>query len=406
MKDSNYIKRLEMILGYPTLIIKPITASNDNKNSRNQKWPLFGTELIKNNNNNLKTEIYKYISFKKDFCILSFLLPCESELKEGGKIKNTIKEDNKKALVFQLISKCFTKGGNYELFKYLYLLPARSLYYKNAYEELFNIIKDNTEYSFNNMETIKKYYIDKINYELNISNKKNPKTEEIKNLEKPEIPQIIKEFYRESNSSKNNNGFCPEIIPGEIIREKFELLVRTKYLDLIRIEYFTKYFILEENELDQYLNENKEKNLLNKRKNRDINIKETYDYKEKAIKIDILNTDYQIEENDKISKINKKLNSNNKKLIIEDGMIEEAEVINSLVRYIFINKKPLKNRIGAELKIKQSSKSYPEYIYDYVDKRNYVDFFDIIRFKQNERILQKNDIVMSIDSQYYPDNYN
>jgi len=404
MKDSNYIKRLEMILGYPTLIIKPITASNDNKNSRNQKWPLFGAELIKDNNNDLKTEIYKYISFKKDFCILSFLLPCESELKEG-KIKITFEEDIKKTLVFKLISKCFTKGGNYELFKYLYLLPARSLYYKNAYEELLNIIKDNTEYNFNDKKIITEYYIDKINYELAISNKNNHKAEEIEDLEKPEIPLIIKEFYRESNYSKNNNGFCPDIIPGEIIREKFELLVRTKYLDLMRIEYFTKYYTL--NELDQYLNENKEKNLLNKRKVRDINIEETYDNKEKAIKFDILNTDYQIEENDKISKINKKLNSNYKKLIIEDGMIEEANKgINSLVRYIFINKKPLKNRIEAKLKIQKSSESYPKKIFDYVDKHNYVDLFDIIRFKKNEKILQKNDIAMSIDSKYYQGNYN
>ena len=106
MKDNDYIKRLEMILGYPTLIIRPVTNSNDNKNNSNQKWPLFGAELIKNNNNDIKTEIYKYSSFKKDFCILSYFLPCETELK-GRKVKYTLEEDNKKALVFKLISKCF-----------------------------------------------------------------------------------------------------------------------------------------------------------------------------------------------------------------------------------------------------------------------------------------------------------
>ena len=61
-----------MALGYPTLIIRPITNSNDNINKSNQKWPLFGSELIKFNNNDLKTKIYKYISFKKNFCILSY----------------------------------------------------------------------------------------------------------------------------------------------------------------------------------------------------------------------------------------------------------------------------------------------------------------------------------------------
>ena len=404
MKDNDYIKRLEMILGYPTLIIRPVTNSNDNKNNSNQKWPLFGAELIKNNNNDIKTEIYKYTSFKKDFCILSYFLPCETELK-GRKVKYTLEEDNKKALVFKLISKCFSKGGNYELFKYLYLLPARSLCYKNAYEELLNIIKDKTEFTFNNMESIQKYYIDNINYELALSNKKNSETEEMQNLKKPEIPLCIKEFYRESKSTKKNNGFCPDIIPGEIIREEFEPLVLTKNLGLIRIEYFTKYYTL--NELKEYLNENKEKKLLNKSFDENINMEEKYDNKEKALKIDISNTDYQIEENDKISKINKKLNIVNK-LIIEDSMIKEKNKgINSLVRYIFINKKPLKNNIGANLNIRKSSrKRYPKYIYDFVDKHNYVDFFDIIRFKKDENILQKNDITMSIESQYYPDNFN
>ena len=403
IKDYYYIKRLEMVLGYPTLIIRPITNSNDNINKSNQKWPLFGSELIKYNNNDIKTEIYKYTSFKKDFCILSYFLPCETELKER-KVKYTLKEDNKKALIFQLISKCFSKGGNYELFKYLYLLPARSLYYKNAYEELLNIIKNNTEFNFNNMENIQKYYIDKINYELAICNKKNSKTEEIQNLEKPEIPLSIKEFYRESVFTKDNNDFCPDIIPGEIIREEFELLVRTKYLDLIRIEYFTKYYAL--TEFKQYLKENKEKKLLNNNSDKNINVEKNNNNNEKVIKIDISNTDYQIEENDNISKINRNLKFLNQ-VIIEDGMIEEKNKgINSLVRYIFINKKPLKNKIRANLKSNKSSKDiYPEYIFDCVDKHNYVDFFDIIRFKEDEKILQKNDISMSIDSIYNPDNY-
>ena len=369
MKDVQYKTRLEMILGYPTIIIKPITTSNDNKKNLGQKWPLFGSELIKFNNNDLKTKIYKYISFKKNFCILSYLLPCDTELKEE-KIKYKT-DDNKQKLIFQLISKCFSNGGNYNLFKYLYLLPGRSLYYKNAYEELIDSIKDNSDYKFTNMQGIQKFYIRKI-----------------------------------QNEYKNNFGFCPDIVPGEIIREKFELLVRTKYLDLIRIEYFTKYYTL--NELKRYLKENKEKNLLNKSNVKNINIEEIYDDKEKALKIDISNTDYQIEENDKISKINKKLNNLNK-VIIKDDMIEEKDKgINSLVRYIFINKKSLKNRIEVKLKFKNklNKGSYPDYIIDYVDKYNYVDFFDIIRFKKDKTILQKNDIAMTIESKYKPENYN
>jgi len=371
MKDAQYKTRLKMILGYPTIIIKPIATNSNNKKNMDQKWPLFGYELIKYNNNNLKTNIYKYISFKKNFCILSYLLPCDTRLNEE-KIKYPITNDDIKKLIFKLISKCFSNGGNYNLFKYLYLLPARSLYYKSLYEELIDIIKDNTDYKLSNIER-----------------------------------GIMKEFIRKLQKEyKNNNALFPYIIPGEIIREEFELLVRTNYLILIRIEYFTKYYTI--NELKQYINENKEKNLLNKRKERDISIEEVIDNKEKIIKIDISNNDYQIEENDKISKINEKLNNLNK-LIIEDGQIEEkTKGINSLVRYIFINKKPLKNRIKVQLSFKNkiNKESYPDYIIDYVDKHNYVNFFNIIRFKKNETILQKNDILMTIESKYEPDNYN
>ena len=370
MKDVQCISRLKMILGYPTLIIKPITASCGNKKNIDQKWPLFGSELIKYNNNDLKTQIYKYISFKKKFCILSYILPYDTELKEE-KIKYNITDDNIKKLIFQLISKCFSNGGNYNLFKYLYMLPARSLYYRNVYEELIDMIKDNTNYKFTNVEDIKKK-----NYIRNIQNK-----------------------------NKNNFGFYPDIIPGEIIREEFELLVRTEYLDLIRIEYFTKYYTL--NELKKYIKENtenKEKKLLNKKNDKNIN----KDNKENVLKFDISNTNYQIEENVKISKINKRLNNLNK-VIIEDGMIENGNKgIYSLVRYIFINKKSLKNRIEVKLKFKNifNKERYPYYIIDYVDQYNYADFFDIIRFKIDKTILKKNDIQMIIESKYEPENYN
>ena len=128
------------------------------ENKAEQKWPLFGAELIKYNNYDLKTEIYKYSSFHTNFCILSYLLPCKSELEKKDK-KYIINDSNLEELTYQLISKCFTNGGNYNLYKYLYLLPSRSLYYKNAFEELVNIIKNNGAYNISFLLKIMEHII-------------------------------------------------------------------------------------------------------------------------------------------------------------------------------------------------------------------------------------------------------
>ena len=83
IKDDLCLERMKQILGLPVLIVKPkIFSANTDDKIDQQKWPLFGAQLILNNNNDLNTEIYKYTCFyrKQKFCILSYLLPCRSEI--------------------------------------------------------------------------------------------------------------------------------------------------------------------------------------------------------------------------------------------------------------------------------------------------------------------------------------
>ena len=414
IKDKYTLYRLKLILGYPSLIIKPLKKEENNNKDENenkgQKWPLFGSELIKNNNNNLNIKIYKYISlYKKHFCILSYLLPCTSEINSENQ-EEFIKENDLKALIYQIIMKCFSSGGNYCLYKYLYLLPARSLNYKNAFEELYNSIKEEQSYDFSIKDKYEKNFIDKINYELKkIYNKKEEKNEEkeekIEDLKKPLLHEDLKEYNEDIIEIQNFIGLNPDYIPGEIIKEKFEVLVKEKFLELIRIEYITKSYTLDE--LKNNLNENMDNNLNNKDNNKSIEIDEKFDEKENIIKVDISNKDYQKDENELITKIADKL-VGEKKLIIEDGLIEDDNKgISTLIRYILLSKKPFKNIMDANIGVKKDLKEeikdnicLPGEVFDFVDKRNYVDFLDINRIKKDGEFIQKDDIFIRIDSSW------
>ena len=407
IKDDYCIGRMKQLIGTPTMIIKPKT---NNENESRQKWPIFGAQLIKNNNNDLKTEIYKYISFykKTPFCILSYLLPYTNDNKNNN--NELLSNDNRKVLIYQLILRCLSNATNYCIFKYLYLLPSRSLYYNNAYEELIDVIKGDSSCDLNTTLPIEKVFIQKVKYELNeMYIKRYPNREKPQKIEKPELPKEIVEYNPSGLIIEQFLGFNPDYVPGEIVKEEIETIVRAKYLELLRIEYFTTYY--KTDDLKKLINENKEINLKNKEENENKNIEtnEQLDEKEKVIKVDISNEEYQKEENKLMINISKKLGPTVNKIIIEDGTIAlDENVINSLIRYIFINKKPIKNMMEANIRLKKELKDHikdnictPEFLYDYVDRHNYVDFLDINRIKKDEKFLQKDDIFFSIDSKAY-----
>ena len=148
--------------------------------------------------------------------------------------------------------------------------------------------------------------------------------------------------------------------------------------------------------------------LNNKDNNKSIEIDEKFDEKENIIKVDISNKDYQKDENELITKIADKL-VGEKKLIIEDGLIEDDnnKGISTLIRYILLSKKPFKNIMDANIGVKKDLKEeikdnicLPGEVFDFVDKRNYVDFLDINRIKKDGEFIQKDDIFIRIDSSW------
>ena len=403
IKDDYCLDRMKQIMGFPTMIIKPRMKIDNNIHNNKNRWPLFGFELIKNEKN-LKTEIFKYTCFYKrnKLCILSYLLPYSNEINNNKKFE-LLNENNIKEMAKELILKCFFSGGNYYLFKYLYLLPARSLYYKNAYEELFNIISDNSSINFDILKDIEKFFIDKVNYELNeIYKKRNLKYE---TMEKPELPKEINESNPDIKIISEFIGFKPDFIPGEIVREEFQSIIKTKYLQLIRIEYRTKYY-----KIDEIKNKIKENKSI-KENDKQIDKKETINEEDKIIKIDISNSDYNINENQLFENISNKLKKA-KKIIIEDGSILDNEnIITTFIRYVFINKKPINNKLETYINYKseiseqiKDNSIIPCFTINNVDKNNYVDIFDIYRINKDEKFIEKDDILIQIDSRAYLNN--
>ena len=398
IKDNLCIERMKQIIGYPVLIIKP----NKYSDNKQQKWPLFGAQLILNNNNDLKTEIYKYICFyrKQKLCILSYFLPCISEKEANTKKDEEIPEDTINSLIFELIIKTLTKDKNYCLFKYLYLLPARSLNYKNAYEELISILDDKKTYNYNLNDTkeIEEIFIKKIEYELN------PK-EKSATFQKPEFSKEILEYNKDIEEVTNFTGFIPDYIPGEIVKTEIQSLVNTQRLELMRFAYYTKYY-----DIDKFKKEviaQYDVKMADKATEKKIETDEKFNENEGIITVDISNKNYQKDESRLINNISKKLEKA-KKLIINDGILDNKDTINTFIRFILINKKPFNNRIEANIVLKKGINKnikdnicIPELLYDYVDRHNYLDILDINKIKKDEDFLNDDDLFISIKSKSY-----
>ena len=297
INDQNTYDRLIQLAGYPSLVVRPIpkeeedefnnnssnsnsdNEDNDNKEEKRktevkQKWPLFGERLI---DGDINKEIYEYVLSnhkKSNRCLLSILFPSqyvlEKEEKEYDDDDNnkykTIKipEENKKEILLNLLRSIFGERNNYPLFKYLYLIPARSLLYKNLYSEIVKFTEIWTSpqslYPIEQMKKKEQEYKELIEKEV-----KMVIDSAIKKDNKDSNHYGISYYHRDSDDfeleddlyedkifeckdkkMKNFTGFIGEIIPGEIIREEIFGIARNAALAMYRIHYYTKYYQLDE----------------------------------------------------------------------------------------------------------------------------------------------------------------
>ena len=350
------------------------------KEKEEQKWPLFGERLI---NGNIYKNIYRYKSSNnrnKNRCLLNLLFPyVDLDIKNNNKEKekenddnNNIKNDNdidgdnnndnvideddeivnkenknnenlvipseiKRKILLDIINNCFGELNNYGLFKYIYLMPATCLFYKNLYEEIMTYLNDEKSLNFEKIKEKEEMYIKNIEKEINKAiekAKKRDKEEESEYAyyrsnfddddgdENDDCPPPGRKPFNCSKKMKNFIGFNSDIIAGEIIREEICEIATSKSVGMYRIEYFTKYYNVDDLRKKLLNNKNKD-NSENANINEKISEKENKE-EEKNNKEEEKDNKEEVKENKEEEKDNKEEVKDNKEEE-KDNKEEEKE---------------------------------------------------------------------------------
>ena len=247
--DKYTLYRMEILLGYPTLVFKDFNT--------------YGITLM---NNDIKKEIFEYISYnhiKKERCVLAHLFP--SKYNENNNL--FLDEQDRLDLIYELISICLglnkNKTGNYFLFKYLYLMQSRCIYYENLYEEMKIILENanknnqNKKYDISLIKSREIKCIEIVNYEKEnleymitmssgVSSTIDLKQKKYKT--RPELPESLvgcKEFLNEKFNI-DYYGLLVNIVPYQINKIIITLVASNDNISIFRFEYFTDYFTKKE----------------------------------------------------------------------------------------------------------------------------------------------------------------
>ena len=378
INNKNTFERYIKLGGYPNLLIKPISKENNN----NQKWPLFGEKLI---NGDINQEIYEYIIAdhnKNNRCLLRILFPNKNNL---DNIIN-INEEQKIKILLSFIKCMFDVRNNYPLFKYLYTMPSRSLKYTNLYEEIISYLDiynmPNPPINLELMKNKEIKYKFQVEVEIKNNNKNIFEKTEINNEDNNEDSKNSSFYRYEDENIRKFNGFISEIIPGEIIREEIFRIAKRDELAIYRIHYFTEYYHLDDLR-EKLLNKKDYKNIEEKQEIKIISkVEET-----EAKKYDIS----EISENSIICDIN-----DIDAYIIEDKTLKlKRNMKNTLIRFIFTNKRQENLYFNAKIKISENIKNkdqligfIPEKIYDYVKENDIKNFLNLQNLREETDFME------------------
>jgi len=363
IKDDSALLKMKILLGYPKLIIKPeynlnnferdekYFYSNIDQSDLNQGENLtigeeidneilekemninfIGEQLIKNNKGDIQTYIYDYNNNHiTDGRVIGFL----AELF----YHEDILKDSKNELIYRLLDKCFKDGGNFNIFKYLYTLPARSLYYNNVFDEL--------------MAQLDQWYKKKLEYSHPL---KNYFIARIKGDKLPEISKKYINYNPDFESILNFKGYNADYIPGKVIKKEIQIVKQNAYIELIRIEYFTKFYSIENikniyNHANAFLNDqiNNEnvKGFIELEKDEESTANDFSLFADEGAIINY----YQINED-----IIKRFKRGEKIIIRFNDYETKEEEIKTIISYLIVNKKPFFNKFTFNIIFGQQTK--------------------------------------------------
>ena len=410
--DKYTLYRMEILLGYPTLVFKDFN--------------IYGIHLM---NNDIKAEIFEYISYnhiKKERCVLAHLFP--SKYNENNNL--FLDEQDRLDLIYELISICLginkSKKGNYFLFKYLYLMQSRCIYYENLYEEMKIILENanknnqNKKYDISLIKSREIRCIEIVNYEKEnleymitmssgVSSTIDLKQKKYKT--RPDLPESFgacKEFLNEKFNI-DYYGQIVNIVPYQINKIIITLVASNDNISIFRFEYFTDYFT--KKELLTFHDEKKEFSFDFIRRDKSNEFGDRGDYHEIPLK------DFS----KKVKDFNNFLRDIDNKLKEKEGveipnmLDNEDNVKKTMIRYFVLSKK--KNNV---LKIgnkmyelsKDIEKNFylPDLVYDCVEKDKDKNIINIHRIKHNFKFLDINHLGIVLSNinydNYFKENFN
>ena len=445
INDQFTIDRLNYILGYPTLIIRDAQNSSGappEKNSEKNdlydeeekkeeepaqekkvqyKWPLFGERLIQEKGNaefKLKRHIYKYISYSHehdDFCLLSRMMP---EIDDNGQIinfvNNKISDKERKDLIYDLFKLMLLGRGNYCVFKYIYLSPARCIYYKNLFEEMLDILeqenKSNKEGVVYDLVEIKKnaeICIQKIEYEVDLVIKYLKDADLINDEIEYKLPELMQKYYIEVDDVGKFIGTKPNFIPGDIIKEKIVMLTNQGGLYLIRLEYITEFKTQEEirnNLLALQKNEEENKDKENKDENNPEEDNESIDSDtDSNAELDITEVNNELDKNKFLKEILRKYLYQKGQLIINNPDKKNIKGKSSLIRFQMLNITTQQSPMQIQINQKEIPDDVKENYYyqpvfwDLLKAEDASNFLNIYRLRNDLPFLKKDHIGVNIN---------
>jgi hypothetical protein len=234
-----------------------------NDNEKNQFWPLFGGELLRQSNNG---EIFKYINNIKLYethCLLAQLFPCTRRelysnldfIEEDQKLN----EEERNNYIYKLLCISLLDEGNFALFKYIYLTQSRfAIKYNNLYEEIIDILSKDNKYDLVEIKKNADICIKRINIELKrinenlstIMNKNIDSEDEKENInnniennneEIPSLPEKMQKNYKENEEVDEFTGFFPKHLIDTIGFVAYTLLQKENNSLLMRAQYYTTF---------------------------------------------------------------------------------------------------------------------------------------------------------------------
>ena len=433
-----------------------ITVNKKNKNK--YKWPLFGERLIQGIGkleDKLDRHIFKYISYSHehdDFCLLSRLMP---EIDEYGKIVNKnnqlITDKQRKDLIYDLFKLMLLGKGNYCIFKYIYLSPARCIKYNNLYEEMLDILEQennslkNNIYDLSEIKSNAEICIKRINYEVDLALKylkgENIIDEEIKY----ELPEKMKKYFVQNDDVDKFIGSNPNYIPGDIVEEKILTLTHEGGLYLMRLEYITELKTREEikNRLQigkklkmdvalmdikkrmeeiqkerikikQNKQEDNMENNIKQEKEEDQNLKSTENIDNESSDsdsdsthtIDISKVNYDLDKKDFLREVLRKYLSSNRQILSINNTStsnKKSKAKSSLIRFVMLNLTSQQSPMEIEITQKDIPYDVKENFYyqlefsDLLRREEASNFLNIYRIRNDLPFLKKRHIGINID---------